>query len=248
MYVFILDINITKDKTWAWVTRRRIWKPSWFNSMLVLCFFPLVLCGMWHTNKLSVIVGNSMEHFKYPGSTGFSQSRVSSACLKKLIPAVSIAARHWCEFWEKSESCRFWNRKQSIGVCWKGDIGALKNSSQSRLRQLSSQWRGERLLELNNAVPVTAGRGHWKAVDVLSFLILQSYIYGLPWLFTCICLLLISSGNFVEEIFVFLQDPCKWEWWHSKIGVWVFLCLWGSSFNNKQCCLWIHYQTVYVDF
>lgn len=27
----------------------------------------------------------------------------------------------------------------------------------------------EQLLELNSAVPVTAGRGHWKAVDIIFF-------------------------------------------------------------------------------
>lgn len=62
-------------------------------------------------------------------------------------------------------------------------------------------------MELNSAVPVTAGRGHWKAMDVISFLILQSYIYCLPWVFLCIYLLLISSRNFVEEIFYFCRTP-----------------------------------------
>lgn len=28
----------------------------------------------------------------------------------------------------------------------------------------------ERLLEVNNAVPVAAGRGHWKAMDIIFFL------------------------------------------------------------------------------
>lgn len=28
----------------------------------------------------------------------------------------------------------------------------------------------ERRLEVNNAVPVAAGRGHWKAVDIIFFL------------------------------------------------------------------------------
>lgn len=65
--------------------------------------------------------------------------------------------------------------------------------------------RGGALLELNNAVPVTAGRGHWKAVDFISFLILQSYIYYLPWLFLYICLYLFRV-EILLKFFVFSQE------------------------------------------
>lgn len=76
----------------------------------------------------------------------------------------------------------------------------LKN--QLCLRWLTRQRRVEWLLELNNAVPVTAGRGHWKAVDIISFLVLQSYIYCLPRLFlnTVSSSRFVYSRNFVKEI------------------------------------------------
>lgn len=65
------------------------------------------------------------------------------------------------------------------------------------------------LLELNNAVPVTAGRGHWKAVDFIFFLILQSYVYCLPWLpwLGYISLYLFLVEILLKKFLSFLRTP-----------------------------------------
>jgi len=152
--------------------------------MLVVDFFPLALCGMRHTNKLSVIAGNSTEHFEYSSSTGVLPRL---ACLKKLVPAVSMAASYRCEFWENSRSCRLWDRKQSIDVALGGSDRCIKkSSSQLCLGRLTRQRREERRLELNSAVPVAAGRGHWKAADIIAFPALQSDLCCLLRLFLII--------------------------------------------------------------
>lgn len=65
----------------------------------------------------------------------------------------------------------------------------------------------EQLLELNNAVPVTAGRGHWKAVDFNPFPILQSYIYCLPVLFLYICHFLFLVESLLKKFFSLLRTP-----------------------------------------
>lgn len=67
--------------------------------------------------------------------------------------------------------------------------------------------RGGALLELNNAVPVRTGRGHWKAVDFISFPILQCYTYCLPWLFLNICLYLFLVEILSKKFFSFLRTP-----------------------------------------
>lgn len=64
----------------------------------------------------------------------FSQSKISSACLKKLIPAVSIGVNSG-----RSQSPVGFEIGNSIGVYYRGDIGVLKNSSQPRLGRLTRQ-------------------------------------------------------------------------------------------------------------
>lgn len=64
----------------------------------------------------------------------FSQGKVSSTCLKKLIPAVSIGVNSG-----RSQSPVGFEIGNSIGVYYRGDIDVLKNSSQPCLRQLTRQ-------------------------------------------------------------------------------------------------------------
>lgn len=68
-------------------------------------------------------------------------------------------------------------------MCITGGHRCVKEFQSASFGAVDQAVRGGGLLELNNAVPVTAGRGHWKAVDFISFLILQSYIYCLCCLF-----------------------------------------------------------------
>lgn len=64
---------------------------------------------------------------------------------------------------------------------------------------MGAGWWPRRLLELSSAVPVVAGRGHWKAVDISSVPGLPRCVCSLPVPFLRSCLTP-CSRNVVKEL------------------------------------------------